>query len=67
MKLSDLIKTLVEIATDVGECEVFLTTENEHRMYDTVLLHHIPFENTSVLRMEGIIDNGEDKEEDENN
>ena len=54
MLLSDFIKELVNIATDVGECEVYVTTERETQMYNTVLLHYLPFKDKNVLRIEGI-------------
>lgn len=61
MLLSDLIKSLVEIATDVGECDVYITTKNETQMYDNVLLHYFVLGEDNVLRMEGI--NEDDYEE----
>ena len=61
MLLSDFIKALTDAAIDYGECEVYLTTENETKLYDTALFHYIPFDRP-VLRIEGITE----KEKDEN-
>lgn len=52
--LSDLIKSLVDVAIEYGECEVYITTQNENQMYDNVLLHGLPFKSGNVLRLEGI-------------
>lgn len=57
MLLSDLIKQLVDIATDVGECDVWITTENETEMYDCALVHYLPFDEGPVLRLEGLSHN----------
>lgn len=58
MKLSDLIKALVDIATDYGECDTYFTTENETQLYNTVLIHPMPSRTTDTvfLKLEGITD-----------
>lgn len=60
MLLSDFIKALTDAAIDYGECEVYLTTENETKMYNTALFHYIPFDKP-VLRIEGITEKEDDK------
>lgn len=64
MLLSDFIKSLVDVATDYGECEVYLTTEKETKMYDAALVHYLAF-NRPVLRIEGITAPAEDEEKEE--
>ena len=60
MLLSDFIKALTDAAIDYGECEIYLTTENETKMYNAALFHYIPFDKP-VLRIEGITEKEEDK------
>lgn len=54
MLLSDLIKSLIDIATDVGECEVVINAKDSSSFYPEALLHYLPFENRPLLRLEGI-------------
>ena len=42
MKLTDLIKSLIDVLNETGECEVYITTKTETKMYDAALLHFIP-------------------------
>ena len=57
MKLTDFIKSLIDVLNETGECEVYITTENETKMYNGALLHFIP-ENEHldrpILRVEGV-------------
>ena len=62
MLLSNFIKALTDAAIEYGECEVYLTTENETQMYDSALFHYLPF-NRPVLRIEGITEKEENKDE----
>lgn len=68
MSLTDLIKALTDVLAEVGDCPVGITTENETKIYDTVLLHVAPIyvlegdttQKELVLRMEAIEEGGED-------
>lgn len=63
MKLTDFIKSLIDVLNETGECRVYITTELETHLYDAALLHFIPEgENLSepILRIEGV---NEDDEE----
>lgn len=64
MLLSDLIKALTDVAIEQGECQVYITTQNENQMYANVLMHGLPFKNGNVLRLEGIDEETYDKLED---
>ena len=66
MLLSNFIKALTDVAIQAGECEVFITTQNESETYDTALIHCMPSvttEDKQLLRIEGIVD-PESEEED---
>ena len=63
MLLSTLIKSLVDVATEVGECEVYLTSQNDYKTHRTALFHYLPLSNDNVLRIEGITED-DDYEDD---
>lgn len=72
MCLTDLIKALTDVLAEVGDCQVGMTTENETKIYDTVLLHVVPVHNLDddaqkelMLRMEAIEDKTGEEGEDE--
>lgn len=67
MYLTDLIKALTDVLSEVGDCAVTMTTENETKIYDTVLLHIVPVYNMNnleeeekelILRIEAMEDKG---------
>ena len=63
MKLTDFIKSLVDVLNETGECEVYITTKTETKMYDAALLHFIPenkYLDRPILRVEGVNDNDEE-------
>lgn len=53
MLLSDLIKSLTDIAIDCGECEVVINIKDSSKSYTEAILHYLPFEQP-ILRLEGI-------------
>ena len=67
MYLTDLIKALTDVLSEVSDCAVTMTTENETKIYDTVLLHIVPVYNMNnleeeekelILRIEAMEDKG---------
>ena len=54
MKLTDFIKSLVDVLNETGECEVYITTKTDTKMYDAALLHFIP-ENKYIDRPISIV------------
>lgn len=68
MKLTDLIKALTDVVAEVGEVNVYFTTKNETKLYDTVLVHYIE-ENKNlpkpILRLEGTDDDDYEDEDDD--
>ena len=62
MRLVDLIKSLVDALDELGDCDVFITTKNETKLYDAALLHFIPenkYLDRPILRVEGVNDDDE--------
>lgn len=64
MKLTDLIKQLVQITAEVGDCNVFITTKKDANVYDTVLLDYTQYEDIPILRILGCEDTDFEDEED---
>lgn len=60
MRLTDLIKALIDVLDKTGDCETFITTQNETKMYNTVLVHYIEpnkLLKNPILRLEGVEEN----------
>lgn len=52
MRLVDLIKSLVDALDELGDCDVFITTKNETKLYDAVVEEYLP--ELDVLKIEAI-------------
>lgn len=60
MRLTDLIKALIDVLDETGDCDAYITTQNETKMYNTVLIHYVEpnqFLENPILRLEGVEEN----------
>ena len=57
MTLKTFIHALIDTLDDLGDLDLYLTTENETECYPSAIVHYIPGEKTGgndVLRIEAI-------------
>lgn len=57
MKLTALIKAFTDILSEVGDCDVYVTTKNETQLYNALLFEYIDknkYLEKPILRLEAI-------------
>ena len=66
MSLVGLIKALIDILDETGDCAVYITTANESQLYNGLLMHYLEagdYIPNPVLRLEGVMNDDEEEEE----
>ena len=59
MRLKELINSLIDALDELGDCDVFITTRNETKLYSALVEEYLP--ELDVLKIEAITAEDYDK------